>query len=135
MSDQQTGAAGSSRGFERGTERLAKLRQRPGATERVAQIREGMREMDRIHAMNIAAIRTAAGKTQMEVAEQLGVGQSVVSRTERSDDMLLSTLGNYLEATGAESASIIVRVHGVDVEFDLFEAKNVRGSDRERQQQ
>jgi hypothetical protein len=44
----------------------------------------------------------------------------VVSKTERSNDMLLSTLANYLAATGAETASIVVRVHGVEVELDLF---------------
>ncbi len=79
-----------------------------------------MRELDRIYALNVAAIRKAADYTQVEVAKQMGVTQSVVSRTERSDDMLLSTLAGYLEATGAESASIVVRVNGVDVELDLF---------------
>ncbi|RNI19857.1 helix-turn-helix domain-containing protein [Flexivirga caeni] len=79
-----------------------------------------MHAADRTYAMNIAAIRAAAGRTQVEVAQRLGVGQSVVSRTEHSDDMLLSTLGNYLAATGAESARIVVRVHGVDVELELF---------------
>lgn len=45
--------------------------------------------------------------------------------------MLLSTLGNYLEATGADSASIVVRVHGVDVELDLFQAKRDGVDDRQ----
>lgn len=76
--------------------------------------------MDRIYADNIAAIRKAAQCTQVEMAERLGVAQSVVSRTERGKDMLLSTLANYLTAAGAESASLIVRVHGVDVELDLL---------------
>lgn len=117
---QREAATNPSRGFVRGNERLKRLRERPGAKERVAEFREGMREMDRIYAMNIAAIRRAADCTQVEIAERLGVGQSVVSRTERSDDMLLSTLANYLAATGAESARIVVRVRGVDVELDLF---------------
>lgn len=112
------------RGFIQGTERIRRLKERPGAEERVAKIREGMREMDRVHAMNIAAIRKAADCTQVEMAERLGVTQGVVSRTERSDDMLLSTLANYLAATGAETASILVRVHGVDVELDLFEIRS-----------
>lgn len=76
--------------------------------------------MDVLHATSIAEIRRAAHQTQAEVAERLGVGQSVVSRTERNGDMLLSTLAGYLAATGAESASIVVRVHGMDVELDLL---------------
>lgn len=110
-----------SRGFVRGSsERMERLRQRPGATERVAAIREEMRAVDRVRAMNIAAIRKAADLTQMELAHRLSVGQSVVSRTERSEDMLLSTLANYLSATGADAASILVRVNGIEVELDLM---------------
>lgn len=122
MTEQTTQAPDApDRGFEEGNERLARLLQRRGAAERVGKIRKEMREADRLYAMNIAAIRKAAEQTQTEVADRLGVGQSVVSRTERSNDMLLSTLASYLAATGVESASIVVRVHGVDVELDLFE--------------
>lgn len=120
MSDKQAAAAGPSRGFLRGNERLARLRQRPGAAQRVGEIRSQMRDMNRIYAKSLADIRKAAGRTQVDVAERLGVGQSVVSRTERSDDMLLSTFGSYLAATGADSASIVVHVNGVDVELDLL---------------
>jgi transcriptional regulator with XRE-family HTH domain len=38
----------------------------------------------------------AAQMTQVEVARKLGVGQGVVSRLEHRDDMLLSTLYDYL---------------------------------------
>jgi hypothetical protein len=48
--------------------------------------------------------------TQVEVAPKLGVGQGVVSRLEHRDDMLLSTLYDYLTATGAEGAGIVVIV-------------------------
>jgi hypothetical protein len=33
--------------------------------------------------------------------------------------MLLSTLYDYLTATGAETASIVVTVHGYKIELDL----------------
>ena len=46
-------------------------------------------------------------------------GQGVVSRLEHRDDMLLSTLYDYLMATGAEGASIVVVVHGRRIELDL----------------
>ena len=61
-------------------------------------------EMDRVYAMNLAMIRKAAQMTQVEVARKLGVGQGVVSRLEHRGDMLLSTLYDYLTATGADSA-------------------------------
>jgi transcriptional regulator with XRE-family HTH domain len=76
-------------------------------------------EMDRIYAMNLAMIRQAAQMTQVEVARKLGVGQGVVSRLEHRSDMLLSTLYDYLTATGAEAASIVVTVHGRRIELDL----------------
>jgi transcriptional regulator with XRE-family HTH domain len=78
--------------------------------------------------MNLAMIRKAAQMTQVEVARKLGVGQGVVSRLERRSDMLLSTLYEYLTATGADSASIVVTVHGRRVELDLG---RLRASDPE----
>jgi hypothetical protein len=80
--------------------------------------------MDRVNAMNLAIIRKAAQMTQVEVARKLGVGQGVVSRLEHRDDMLLSTLYDYLMATGAEGASIVVVVHGHRIELDLSGLRN-----------
>lgn len=76
-------------------------------------------EMDRIYAANLSAIRNAAQLTQNEIAASMGITQSAVSRLEGQNDMLLSTLLGYLTATGAESASIVVVVHGQRVEMDL----------------
>jgi hypothetical protein len=56
---------------------------------------------------------------QVEVARKLGVGQGTVSRLENRGDMLLSTLYDYLTATGADAASIVVTVHGHKIELDL----------------
>jgi transcriptional regulator with XRE-family HTH domain len=75
--------------------------------------------MDRAYAMNLATIRKAAQLTQVEVAKRLGVGQAAVSRMESRGDMLLSTLYDYLTATGADPASIVVVVHGRWIELDL----------------
>ena len=69
--------------------------------------------------MNLAMIRKAAQMTQVEVARKLGVGQGAISRLENRGDMLLSTLYDYLTATGAEAASIVVTVHGHKIELDL----------------
>lgn len=106
--------------YVHGNERVARLGSRPGAKERIEKIRESAEEADRIYAMSLAMIREAGELTQVEVAGRLQVGQGVVSKLEHRNDMLLSTLLNYLEAAGAEDARIVVTVKGQDVELTLL---------------
>ena len=105
--------------FVRGNEHLDRLLADPQIAADVAQAHAEAEEMDRVHAMNLAMIRKAAQLTQVEVAKRLGVGQAAVSRMENRGDMLLSTLYDYLTATGADAASIVVVVHGQRIELDL----------------
>lgn len=105
--------------FVRGNARVDRLLADPQLAADVADAHAAADEMDRVYAMNLAMIRKAAQMTQAEVARKLGVGQGVVSRLEHRDDMLLSTLHDYLMATGAESAGIVVTVHGQRIELDL----------------
>ena len=105
--------------FVRGNERLNDLLGRPDLAARVAKVEQEMRQQDRIYAENLAKIRKAGDLTQVEVAERLGVGQAVISRLERRDDMLLSTLADYLHATGAVQPRIVATLNGVEVELDL----------------
>ena len=98
--------------------KLSKLLARPGMAERVAEIREQMATVDRAYAQSLAAIRKAADLTQVELATQMGVAQSEISRIEKRHDMLLSTLTSYLSAAG-ERPRVVVTVHGKDVELDL----------------
>ncbi len=106
-------------GFVRGNERLDQLLADPQLAADVAAAHADAEEMDRVYAMNLAMIRKAAQMTQAEVARKLGVGQAVVSRLEHRGDMLLSTLYDYLMATGADGAGIVVTVHGQRIELDL----------------
>jgi DNA-binding XRE family transcriptional regulator len=105
--------------FERGNEHLDRLLSDPQISADVAQAHAEAEEMERIYAMNLAMIRKAAQMTQVEVARKLGVGQGAISRLENRGDMLLSTLYDYLTATGADAASIVVTVHGQKIELDL----------------
>ena len=114
--------------FVRGNDIIDRLAADPLIADDVAAADVEVEEMDRIYAMNLAMIRKAAQMTQVEVARKLRVGQGVVSRLERRSDMLLSTLYDYLTATGADSASIVVTVHGRRVELDLG---RLRASDSE----
>jgi transcriptional regulator with XRE-family HTH domain len=75
--------------------------------------------------MDLAAIRRAAGLTQVELAVNLGVGQAQVSKIERQSDMLLSTLIAYLTALGAD-AQILVEVGELTVTYDLTARKGKR---------
>ena len=111
-------------GFVRGNERLDQLLADPQLAADVAAAHADAEEMGRVYAMNLAMIRKAAQMTQVEVARKLGVGQGVVSRLEHRDDMLLSTLYDYLMATGAEGAGIVVTVHGHRIELDLSRLRN-----------
>lgn len=105
--------------FVRGNDHLDRLLSDPRIAAGVAEANAAAAEMDRIYAMNLAMIRKAAQMTQTEVARKLGVGQAAVSRLESREDMLLSTLYDYLTATGADAASIVVTVHGQRIELDL----------------
>ena len=68
--------------------------------------------------IDLAAIRRAAGLTQIQLAAKLGVGQAHISKIERQSDMLLSTLSTYLAALGVE-AQIIVEVGDQTMTYDL----------------
>ncbi len=109
----------SPEGFVDGTATIDRLLSDPERAQRVQKINRAGSEMDRIHALNLAAIRKAAEMTQEAVAEQLGGRQGSVSRIENRSDLLLSTLLSYLTATGAENARIVVTVRGTEFELDL----------------
>lgn len=105
--------------FVRGNDRLNRLLSDPEIAAGVAEIESEARNMDRVYAESLAKIRKAGELTQNDVAARLGVGQGVVSRLEHRDDMLLSTLAEYLRATGAEQPRIVAVLNGVEVELDL----------------
>ncbi len=78
----------------------------------------GAGQMSRVDSVEIAAKK--AGKlTQTEVATILDTDQGTVSRIENRDDLLLSTLRQYLAAAGAVHAKIVVEKEGVEITLDL----------------
>ncbi|MFD4295452.1 helix-turn-helix domain-containing protein [Rhodococcus sp. NPDC058505] len=76
-------------------------------------------DLKRVHAEGLADIRKAGNLTQQQVAALLDTDQGTVSRIERRDDLLLSTLRQYLAATGAEHAKIVIEKEGVEIVLDL----------------
>ncbi|MFF1818939.1 helix-turn-helix domain-containing protein [Kribbella sp. NPDC058245] len=115
-------------GFERGNDYLNEVLADPEIAADVAKIRDEMREMDRLYAENLAMIRRASDLTQVQLAAKLGVGQAVVSRLERHHDMLLSTLADYLHATGAEQPRIVAVLNGMEVELNLDQFRGARSA-------
>ena len=49
---------------------------------------------------NLAELRRVRERTQVELAEALGIAQPSVSRVEHTEDLQLSTLRGYIEALG-----------------------------------
>jgi len=91
----------------------------PGMRDAVDAGLRANAEMDRVYAESLGAVRRAGQLTQDQVAKRLGVGQAAVSRIESRDDLLLSTLSEYLEAAGATDSRIVVTLRGIEVELDL----------------
>jgi DNA-binding XRE family transcriptional regulator len=105
--------------FVRGNSRLERALTDPATRQRVEKIRADMAQADREHAMHLASIRKAADLTQAELAERMGIKQAAVSGLEAREDMLLSTLANYLRAAGASEARVVITIGGQQIEYPL----------------
>jgi transcriptional regulator with XRE-family HTH domain len=66
----------------------------------------------------LAQIRKARRRTQLQVAQALGVKQPQVSQLEKQTDLYLSTLENYVHALGGELKLIAV-FQGEEFELTL----------------
>jgi transcriptional regulator with XRE-family HTH domain len=75
--------------------------------------------------IDLAAVRRTTGLTQTPLAANLGVGQAQISKVERQDDMLISTLASYLKASGV-TASLVVEVGEQTVTYDLTAGRGAR---------
>jgi transcriptional regulator with XRE-family HTH domain len=68
--------------------------------------------------IDLTTLRRTVGVTQLELADSLGASQGQISRMERQQDMLVSTLASYLQALGVR-ASLVVEVAEQTVTYDL----------------
>jgi DNA-binding XRE family transcriptional regulator len=74
---------------------------------RAKVLRRGPRR-GRVLKLPLRGMREAAGRTQAEVAAALGSDQAEMSRLEKREDMMLSTLRKYAQALGAECEIVFV---------------------------
>jgi transcriptional regulator with XRE-family HTH domain len=72
--------------------------------------------------IDLAELRRAAGLTQVQLADVLATTQGQISRIERQNDLLLSTLIAYLTGLGVE-ASLVVSVGGKTIARSLTEVR------------
>lgn len=93
--------------FIRGDDRIARMSNDPDLVPRIQVAREAMDEADRIYVRGLTGLRQAANRTQTELAAALGVTQGAVSKLENREDLLLSTLNNYVEALGGHARVIV----------------------------
>lgn len=71
------------------------VRKRPGAAEEIDARKEGIRA-----AMRLNEVREQRRQTQANLAELLGTTQANISRMERSDNLYLRTLNEYIVGLG-----------------------------------
>lgn len=91
--------------------------------ERQAKIaalsQEKMQEMI-AHAATLTDFRKAVGKTQAEVARELGIRQHAVSQLEKRTDTYVSTLRRFLQSLGMTLELSVVAQNGVRIELQNF---------------
>lgn len=68
--------------------------------------------------LGLAELRARAKRTQAEIADAIGTSQSGVSRLERQPDVLVSTLKDYVAATGGR-LSLVAQYPGYECEIYL----------------
>jgi DNA-binding Xre family transcriptional regulator len=81
----------------------AQVEARPGAVERLAELRA-----ETLEEIRLFELRHAEAVSQAELAGRLEVTQGAISKLEHSDDVRVSTLRQYLEALGARLELVAV---------------------------
>lgn len=105
--------------FRRANKRIAELAKDPLIADDVRRYAAEREKVNRVYAECLADLRKASNLTQQQMAALLNTDQGTVSRIERRDDLLLSTLRQYLAAVGALHPKIVVEKDGVEVALEL----------------
>jgi len=83
-----------------------KVLQRPGAAARVAEVEEELRL-----AAGLTALREQAGLSQRELAKRIGISQPRVAAIERSQNVTIEVLDQYVTAVGGSLEVTVIKDH------------------------
>jgi DNA-binding XRE family transcriptional regulator len=72
------------------------------------------------HAATLSDFRKAVGKTQVEVAQELGIKQNAVSQLEKRSDTYVSTLRRFLKSLGLTLELSVVDKSGMRIDLPNF---------------
>jgi predicted transcriptional regulator len=89
-----------------GTHRWKDVQKRKLSQAQIETVRR--RVADEVLEMNLRSLRESLGKTQDEIANLADVTQSQLSKIERREDHLISTLRRYVRALGGDIEVIAV---------------------------
>ncbi|MBC3833280.1 XRE family transcriptional regulator [Undibacterium amnicola] len=88
-------------------------------TEIAALSKQKVEEMI-AHAATLSDFRKAVGKTQVEVAQELGIKQNAVSQLEKRSDTYVSTLRRFLKSLGLTLELSVVDKNGSRIDLPNF---------------
>jgi transcriptional regulator with XRE-family HTH domain len=83
-----------------------------------AEARVAAKVVELTEQLGLSALRSARDRTQAELARAIGTTQSGVSRIERQQDLLISTLRDYVAATGGR-LRVLATFDDFETEIDL----------------
>ena len=81
-----------------------KVLEAPGAKERVRELEDELRL-----AVSLTALRESAGVSQRELAERIGVSQPRIAAIERSRNVTIDVLEQYVQALGGHLEVSVVQ--------------------------
>ncbi|MFA5595967.1 MAG: helix-turn-helix transcriptional regulator [Pusillimonas sp.] len=84
--------------------------------------------LEALPVVTLKDLRKRVGQTQETMALALGVGQDTVSRLEKRNDMLLSTLRHYVEGIGGQLALVAMFPGQPPVQIAHHDEKKTKAS-------
>ncbi|GAC1328145.1 MAG: hypothetical protein NVS3B11_03710 [Collimonas sp.] len=91
-----------------------------GRQAKIAAISQKKVEEMIAHAATLSDFRKAVGKTQAEVAKELGIKQNAVSQLEKRSDTYVSTLRRFLKSLGMTLEMSVVAKNGTRIDLPNF---------------
>jgi predicted transcriptional regulator len=85
--------------------RRKEVKTRKGSQDKISDVR---RRVEAAPEMNLRALRESVGKTQGEMARLADVSQSQLSKMERRENHLISTVRKYVKALGGDLEVVAV---------------------------